>query len=82
MAGDWVVSYWTHKDSTTTLLTPPGGVTVRASGTQTGSGTVKGLVVDTGGPVPAGPYGGLTAIAGATATDATMWTIVLALGSG
>ena len=57
-------------------------MTVRANSTQSGSGTVKGLVVDTGGPVTAGPYGGLTAVAGATATDATMWTIVLALGSG
>jgi hypothetical protein len=82
LSGGWVVSYWTHKDSTTTLLSPPGGVTVRASGTQTGGGTVKGLVVDTAGPVPAGSYGGLTATAGAAATDATMWTIVLALGSG
>ena len=82
LTGSWVVSYWTHKDSTTTLLSPPGGVTVRANSTQSGSGTVKGLVVDTGGPLTAGPYGGLTAVAGAAATDATMWTIVLALGSG
>ena len=82
LTGSWVVSYWTHKDSTATLLSPPGGVTVRANGTQSGSGTVKGLIVDTNGPVAAGPYGGLTAVAGAAATDATMWTIVLALGSG
>ncbi len=74
----WVVSYWTHKDSTTTALTPPAGVVVRASGTQSGSGTVAGLVVDSGAAVPAGPYGGLIATAAATATNATMWTIVLA----
>jgi myo-inositol-hexaphosphate 3-phosphohydrolase/PKD repeat protein len=77
-ANAWVVSYWTHKDSSTSLLSPPPGVVVRASGTQTGSGTVKGLVADSGAAVPAGPYGGLTATAGATATNATMWTIVLA----
>jgi 3-phytase len=76
----WVISYWTHKDSSSTLLTPPAGVVVRANGTQTGSGTVKGLVVDSGGPVALGPYGGLTATAGAIATNATMWTIVLAAG--
>ncbi len=79
-ATSWAVSYWTHKDSTATLLTPPGGVTVRASGTQTGSGTVKGLVVDSDGLVPAGSYGGLTATAASTASYATMWTIVLASG--
>jgi myo-inositol-hexaphosphate 3-phosphohydrolase/PKD repeat protein len=82
LTGSWVVSYWTHKDSTATLLSPPEGVTVRANSTQSGSGTVKGLIVDTGGPVAAGPYGGLIAVAGATASNATMWTIVLALGSG
>lgn len=74
----WVVSYWTHKDSTTTALGPPAGVVVRASGTQTGSGKVTGLVVDSDDPVPVGSYGGLTATAAATATNATMWTIVLA----
>jgi 3-phytase len=78
VANAWVVSYWTHKDSTSTLLAAPAGVVVRANGTQTGSGTVKGLVVDSGGPVPPGLYGGLTATAGATATNATMWTLVLA----
>jgi hypothetical protein len=74
----WVISYWTHKDSSSSLLTAPAGVAVRANGTQTGSGTIKGLVVDSGGSVAIGPYGGLTATAGATATNATMWTIVLA----
>lgn len=74
----WVVSYWTHKDSSGSLLTAPGGVAVRANGTQTGSGTVKGLVADSGGSVPAGPYGGLTSTAGAAASNATIWTIVLA----
>ncbi len=78
IANAWVVSYWTHKDSSSALLAGPPGVTVRANGTQTGSGTVKGLVADSGGPVPPGPYGGLTATAGATATNATMWTIMLA----
>ncbi len=78
--GSWVVSYWTHKDSSTTTLSPPADVVVRASGTQTGSGVVTGLVVDSGSPVPMGSYGGLTATAATTASNATTWTIVLAPG--
>jgi myo-inositol-hexaphosphate 3-phosphohydrolase len=78
LPGSWVVSYWTHKDSSTTALAPPADVVVRASGTQTGSGKVTGLLVDSGTSVPVGSYGGLTATAAATATNATMWTIVLA----
>ncbi|MEO8424178.1 MAG: phytase [Actinomycetota bacterium] len=76
----WVVSYWTHKDSTTTTLIPPAGVVVRANGTQTGSGTVVGLVADSAAPVAAGTYGGLTAWGAATTSNATMWTIVLTRG--
>jgi hypothetical protein len=76
--GSWVVSYWTHKDSTTSALTPPEGVTVRASGTQTGGGRVTGLVADTGAAAPTGSYGGRVATAAAPASNATMWTIVLA----
>jgi hypothetical protein len=38
----WVVSYWTHKDSTATLLTPPAGVVVRASGTHPSGLTNEG----------------------------------------
>jgi hypothetical protein len=78
VAGSWAVSYWMHKDSTTTALTPPAGVTVRASGTQSGSGRVTGLLADSGGPLPAGPYGGRIATAAATSSNASMWTVVLA----
>lgn len=77
----WGVSYWTHKDSATTALTPPTGVTVRASGTQTGGGRVTGLVADSGAVVPIGSYGGLRATASATTSNATMWTIILAPAS-
>ncbi len=76
--GQWVVSHWTHKDSTTQLLAPPSGVTVRANGTQTGSGTVKGLVADSGGPITSSSYGGLTATAAGTASAASVWSIALA----
>jgi len=77
-AGSWAVSYWTHKDSTTNAMTPPAGVTVRASGTQTSTGRVTGLVADSGASVPVGGYGGLTATAAAVSGNATMWTIILA----
>ena len=74
----WVVSWWTHKDSTTTTLGPPPGVSVRANGSQTGSGLITALVADSGAAVPAGNVGGLAATASATASNAHMWTIVLA----
>lgn len=74
----WAVSYWMHKDSATTALIPPGGVIVRAGGTQTGSGRVTGLIADSGASVATGSYGGLAATAAAATSNATMWTIVLA----
>jgi hypothetical protein len=77
----WVVSWWTHKDSTTTTLVPPAGVIVRSNSSQTGSGVVTGLVADGGGPAPAGLVGGLAATASASATNAHMWTIVIAPAS-
>jgi hypothetical protein len=77
-AGAWAVSYWTHKDSSTTALAPPAGVVTRASGTQTGSGRVTGLIADSGGPLPAGTYGNRTATAAANSANASMWSIILA----
>ena len=55
--GAVVLSYWSHKDSTTTALMPPPGVTVRAAGTQTGSGRVTTLLAD-GGAAPRDPMVG------------------------
>jgi PKD repeat protein len=74
----WVVSYWSHKDSASNALTPPAGVTVRASGTQTSGGRVTTLLADSGSLVPVGNAGGLTATAPNAGTAATAWTIVLA----
>jgi PKD repeat protein len=76
--GSWVVNYWVHKDSVTTALSAPSGVTPRAAGTQTGSGRVTGLLADTGAPVSGGAVPPRTATAAAAKPDATMWTIVLA----
>lgn len=47
-APNWVVSYWMHRDSTSTALVAPVDVVARASGSQTGSGRVSCLVADSG----------------------------------
>ena len=72
------MSYWSHKDSASNALTPPVGVSVRASGTQTSGGRVTTLLADSGALVPGGNAGGLTATAPNAGTAATAWTIVLA----
>lgn len=74
----WVVSYWSHKDATTNALVAPAEVAVRASGTQSGSGRVTGLLVDTAGAAPAGSYAAGSATGATAVNTATMWTIVLA----
>jgi hypothetical protein len=73
-----VVSYWTHKDSATSRLDPPDGVTVRASGSQSGSGRVTTLLADSGSAVAAGPSGRESATAAGDSRAASMWTVVLA----
>ncbi len=76
--GSWVVWYWAHKDSATTALLPPSGVTVRSSGTQSGSGRVTGLLADSGGPVGTGAIPAQVATAAVAKREATMWSVVLA----
>ncbi|MBI5089945.1 MAG: PKD domain-containing protein, partial [Actinobacteria bacterium] len=75
----YVVSYWAHRDSASTSLTPPGGVAVRTTGTQTGGGRLNVLAADSGASVGPGNYGGLTATAnGGSSSWGTAWTVVLA----
>ena len=74
----WAMSYWAHGDSTTTALTPPPNVTVRATGGNTGGGRVTTLLADSAATLPTGTYGGLTATATAASTTTTTWTVVLA----
>ncbi len=73
----WGVSYWMHGDSLSTALTPPGNVTVRSNSSQTGGGRVTGLLADSQGSVPLGPYGGLSAVGAAASTTTTTWTVIL-----
>jgi PKD domain/Malectin domain len=79
-AGGLVVQLWTDKSSTTTLWTPPSGVTTRGTSYGTGSGRTSGLLVDSVGPVMGGPAGGGTATTNATSGRAVNWTVALKPG--
>ncbi len=78
--GSWVVSQWSDKSSTTTAWNAPSGVTTRGTSYGTSGGRVTSLTTDSGGTVPTGPYGNLTATTDAV-SRALMWTIVLAPAS-
>lgn len=74
------VSYWSDKSSATTRWTAPDGEAVRASTFGSGGGRVATLLTDLPEALAAGvpgSTGGLTATADATASKATMWTILL-----
>ena len=74
--GDWVVTVWADRSGTTTSFTEPSGAVVRQRLIGAGGGHVDQLVVDTGGPVAAGPYGDQVAIADAAAKGTSV-TIAL-----
>jgi PKD repeat protein len=76
-AGHWVMTYWVDKSSTTTSFTAPSSVTTRDTTTDTGTGSYGFVTADSGGPVPAGPYGGLTATTNAASEKGVNWTIDL-----
>jgi hypothetical protein len=74
----WVLWYWAHEDAATSAFVAPADVTVRASGSQTGSGRVTGLFADSNGAAGVGTAAGRTATAASATANATMWSIVLA----
>ena len=77
-SGSWVVTYYADKSATTTAWTAPAEATLRDTLVEvTGSTRFSALLVDSGGPVPASTYGGLTATTNATSDKAAMWTIAL-----
>ncbi|CAM3679135.1 PKD domain-containing protein [Nocardioides zeicaulis] len=78
-AGDWAVSYWADKSSATTGFALPGGVTQRQAICGSNAGRICSVLGDSGGPLPDGPFGGLTATADGTSGAATAWTILLRL---
>jgi PKD repeat protein len=81
--GSWVVSLWTEKSSSTTVLTPPSGQTQRDETCGPGGGHLCSLATDAGTPVNHGSTaGGLKATADAAGSTDTMWTIVLGSAAG
>jgi hypothetical protein len=80
VAGARLVSYWGEKSSATTALTPPAGMTVRASSSGSGSGRVTALTGDSG-PFAAGTLGGLTATADSSSAKALMFSVVVSPAS-
>jgi hypothetical protein len=73
----WALSYWADKSLATTGFTLPGSVTSRQALCGTSTGHICSVLADSGGPLAAGPYGGLTATADSASGNATMWTIFL-----
>ena len=59
-AGDWAVSYWADKSSATTAFTLPSEVTQRQATCGANAGRVCSVLADSGGPLAAGTYGGLS----------------------
>ena len=74
--GSWAVSYWMHRDSTTTQLTTSADVVPRLQHSQSGGGHPTVLVADSNGPSTS-PYGGLTATAAAPSSHGVTATLVL-----
>ncbi len=79
-SGQYAVSFWADKSSSTNAWAAPPEVTVRDTSLGSGTGRYTSLLADSGGPVPSGSYGGLTATTDAASGKATMWTIALTPG--
>lgn len=77
--GAAMVSYWADR-SQTTGWTLPAGVVQRAASFGTGSPHTSAVAADSGGPVPAGPAGDLTATATGGGGHATTVSVLLAPG--
>jgi len=72
----WGVSFWMHRDSSTTALNPPPGVAARVAASRSGGGHATVLIADSDGSV-SGAYGGLTATAQVSSTFGITITIIL-----
>jgi PKD repeat protein len=75
--GDFVVSLWSDRSSSTVTWTPPAGQVSRDASPDSGSLTLQALVADGDGPATAGTAGGVTATTDVATGRAAMWTIVL-----
>jgi hypothetical protein len=79
-SGAIMLSYWADRSAATTNWNPPGGVTQRYEQVGIGGGRIGVLLADSGGPVAAVPYGGLTATTDSATARAVMVTIALVPG--
>jgi hypothetical protein len=75
--GSWVVSVWSDKQADPRQWSAPVGVSERSNIGGVGNGDIASLVADSGGPVGAGPAGGLTATVPTASNRAATFTIVL-----
>jgi PKD repeat protein len=75
--GSWVVSVWSDKQADPRQWTAPAGVAERSNLGGVGNGDIATLVADSGGPVAAGPAGGLTATVPTASNRAATFTVVL-----
>lgn len=73
----WVKRAVTGDPGATPTGAAPAGVTQRDVSIQTGSGRYASRWVDSGGPVPTGPYGGLKATTNAASSNAVVGTVAL-----
>ncbi len=76
-AGAWAVSMWIDRSTATSAWTAPAGVSVRDTVIDTGGTRFGSLLADSGGPVAAGLYGGLTATSNTVSVRGIMFTILL-----
>ncbi|MEZ5096939.1 MAG: hypothetical protein R2731_13025 [Nocardioides sp.] len=79
MAGSVVLRYWADKTSTVHGWTVPAGLTARATTTGSSGGMLTSLTADSG-DWPVGSVPAQSATAGASASKAVSWTVVLAPG--
>lgn len=76
--GSWVLSFWADQTSDSTQWSEPSGQARRQVYIGSGAGHVGVLVTDSGGEVPTGTAGRLTARSDAASRSATTATLVLA----
>jgi hypothetical protein len=80
-AGSWVLTYWADKSSGTTAWSLPNSVTARVAGYGSGGGRASGVTTDSGGAVPTGSYGPLTATTDSVSGRGNAVTLVLPAAS-
>ncbi|WP_158647904.1 PKD domain-containing protein [Nocardioides houyundeii] len=77
--GGWVSTYWALKTSVEASWSGIGGQVARASSSGGGGGRVVATVSDSGGPVSAGPAGGLTGSTTVELARSIMFSTVIGL---